>query len=242
VDEALQFYRPLSYCLPFFYASTDATALRSQITCRLQDNAIFGLATLNDLRCPATLDGLANMALQYKMASQVNVILLNPLDPSVPSFLIAAFPEAGGVDVAAVKELWSLIDHCFSHAGVHILAHGSDGYPSELSAMLDRQASRLMQTFSTTVKCLTGSTITIAAPAVSFSLGGLKVTPHHSSSLNSALNCVLDRRPTAALPGSCAPCRETPTPPHQQRTEDRHVRHRSLNSHRCSPTWPRLGN
>ncbi len=91
---AARFYERIGYKNDFFSVCNDATAVRAAVTCRLQDNALLGLATLRDLRCGATMQSIEDVALEHGIATNVDVYLLNPLDPMLPSFVLGVFPQS----------------------------------------------------------------------------------------------------------------------------------------------------
>jgi hypothetical protein len=95
---AARFYEQLEYKHRFFSSCNDATAIRAAVTCRLQDNVLLGLGTMEDVRCGPTMRDIEAAALQHGIATQVDIHLLNPLDPMLPSFVLGIFPQNGRVN------------------------------------------------------------------------------------------------------------------------------------------------
>ncbi len=75
------------------------------------------------------------------MATQVDVMLLNPLDPRYPSFVLAIFPQNGPVDNEVVSMRWSIATDLLERQGLAVLSYGGDGDPAQLKAMKDRLAN-----------------------------------------------------------------------------------------------------
>ncbi len=136
---AARFYERIGYKNDFFSVCNDATAVRAAVTCRLQDNALLGLATLRDLRCGATMQSIEDVALEHGIATNVDVYLLNPLDPMLPSFVLGVFPQSGKVDGKVIELRWAIIEACLAHFGIYIIAFSADGDEAHLAAMHRRQ-------------------------------------------------------------------------------------------------------
>ncbi len=66
----------------------DATALRKTMTWQEVDNTLHGLNTLADVRCPDMLDELEAITAWHGMVSEIDVLLLCPLDPTLPPFVV----------------------------------------------------------------------------------------------------------------------------------------------------------
>ncbi len=136
---AVRFYQNIGYPYPYFTVCNDATALRAAVTCRLTDNVLLGMSTLADLRCPNTMAEIEALAVQHGIATQVDVLLLNPLDPLLPSFVLAVFPQSGHVNARVIATRWAIADDCLAFFGAIVLAHGSDGDEAHMRAMKERQ-------------------------------------------------------------------------------------------------------
>jgi hypothetical protein len=136
---AARFYEQLGYQHRFFSSCNDATAIRAAVTCRLQDNVLLGLGTMEDVRCGPTMRDIEAAALQHGIATQVDIHLLNPLDPMLPSFVLGIFPQNGRVDGDTMALRWAIVDDCLAHFGMYVLAHCADGDSAHMSAMRRRQ-------------------------------------------------------------------------------------------------------
>lgn len=142
---AARFFERVGYSHRVFLGCNDATAVRASITCRLQDNVLLGLGSLEDTRCGPTLQDIQLTAQRLGIATQVDVYLLCPLDPTLPSFVLGIFPQNGRVDSDIIAMRWAIIDDCLAHFGLVVIAHCADGDSSHLSAMQRRQYSAASQ-------------------------------------------------------------------------------------------------
>jgi hypothetical protein len=116
------------YRLPLFHVCNDATVLRQQLTWRASDNAVHGLITLRDVRCPDSIAGIAQLVEQYGgIASEADVLLLCPYNGNVPPFPLAVFPQYHGVKAEAHMQRWALADHLLAEQGLFVCSHGCDG-------------------------------------------------------------------------------------------------------------------
>jgi hypothetical protein len=90
----MRFYRSLGYKPSIFHLSADATATRQELQLR-SDDIVVGLAVSDDelhlanLVMGDRLSKLVGMIEQHGFATQLYVVLLTPLDPSLPSFVLA---------------------------------------------------------------------------------------------------------------------------------------------------------
>ncbi len=123
----------------FFTSCNDATAVCAALTWRPQDNVVFGLGTVEDVRCGLTMRDMEAAALRTGVATQVDIHYLNPFDPMIPSFVLGVFPQNGRVDSDVMALRWAIIDDCLEHFGIYVIAHCADGDSAHMSAMRRRQ-------------------------------------------------------------------------------------------------------
>lgn len=165
---ARRFYDQLGYKARLFATSNDATATRQEATVRLADNALHGLCTLAALTAGETLQHMIEQVVKYGLARQVDVLLLNPLDTRLPSFVLGVFPQRATPEAAVLKERWEVSRQHLDAVGLHVLAHGADGDPPQLSALLQRASSAATGNKAFTflqVPSITGGSFSVSAPA-----------------------------------------------------------------------------
>lgn len=176
---ARKFFDSHKYTGPFF-TSTDATAVRQQLTVRPQDDALLGLCTLRAVVAGNWLQDMQANVERYGLAQVVDVFLLNPLDTRIPSFVLGVFPQKSTPKHEVLIERWSIAHRLLDELGLGVVAHGGDGDSAQLSAMLARQqtdninfdSGRQIHSFRS-VPTITGSTFDVTAPARRIDLPGL---------------------------------------------------------------------
>lgn len=131
-------YKALGYNLPLFGISDDATALRKSLFYRRSDNLIIGWSGAA-VPCPDSLFELERMAAERKLASQVSPLMLNPIDPSYPSVVVAVFFDPpGAVSTATIVSRTDAALDVLYQLGIIVIAHGADG-ASQNVAMHERR-------------------------------------------------------------------------------------------------------
>ena len=128
---------------PFFTISNDMTAVAGQLTVRGPDGALFGLATLRAVYVPADLAGFAKLIDEHRLANNIDVVLLNPLDPRIPSFVLGVFPRAARVTADVIQQMWAVAVDELDARGLYVVATGADGDSAHLSAMKKRRVRAL---------------------------------------------------------------------------------------------------
>ncbi len=136
---AADFYMHLRYTPTIFHMCNDATALRRTLVWRQKDNALLGLNTLADVRCPDTLEALEQLVQQHGMASELDALLLCPLDPMLPSFVLAVFPQQHSVNACVHLLRWAVAEEQLARFGMFVVTHGVDGAAPHLLAEQTRQ-------------------------------------------------------------------------------------------------------
>lgn len=170
---ARRYYDELGYKLHMYFTSSDATATRMEATIRLNDNAIFGLCTLDAISAPATVYELEMLILKHKLAKQVDVVLLNPLDSRYPPFVLGVFPQCSSPPADLLIERWGIVRQPLDALGMCIIGHGADGDAAQLAALSRRMASATSLEPSENVRAftfcgvpsITGGTFNVSAPA-----------------------------------------------------------------------------
>jgi len=174
---AARFYGRLGYTGPFT-TSEDGTACREEATVRMRDYAILGLCTLAAVVTGDTLQEMIAALVTHGLARQVAVLLLNPLDTRLPSFVLGVFPQRSTACASVLKERWGLLRPLLDAVGVHVVGHGADGDAAQLRALLDRADSAALgdKAFSFhQVPSIIGPAFHVSAPARPLSLPRLDV-------------------------------------------------------------------
>lgn len=170
---ARRYYDDLGYHLHVYFTSSDATPSRMEATVRLTDNAIFGLCTLDAVTAPATVFELEMLILKHKLAKQVDVMLLNPLDSRYPPFVLGFFPQCSTPPADLLIERWGIVRQPLADVGMCVIGHGADGDAAQLAALGRRMASAASLEPSEDVRALTftgvpsitGGVFNVSAPA-----------------------------------------------------------------------------
>ena len=176
---ARKFFDEHKYTGPFF-TSTDATAVRQELTVRLQDDALLGLCTLRAIVAGKWLQDMQASVEKYGIARLVDVFLLNPLDTRIPSFVLGVFPQQSTPKHEVLIKRWSIAYDLLDKHGLCPIAHGGDGDSAQLTAMLTRQqtdeiafgSGRQIITFGS-VPAITGGVFSVTAPSRRVDLPGL---------------------------------------------------------------------
>lgn len=109
-SQARAFYDSIGYTSHFYWSSSDATALRQTLTIG-KDGRLLGLCTLKAVVGGDTVKDLLEAVLKYKIASRVDLLLLNPIDTRFPSYPIAVYPQVATLPHEVLVEQWN-IKHC----------------------------------------------------------------------------------------------------------------------------------
>ncbi len=133
--DARQFYtRCFPVHLKFFTLSNDMTAVTREITPRRSDLALLGGATLKALYVPDSLTGIVELINKYGLANNIDVLLLNPSDASIPSFVLAIFPRDGRATASIIRQMWSVATDILDKLGLFVTSCGADGDSAHISA------------------------------------------------------------------------------------------------------------
>lgn len=142
--EAGSYFRRLGYDKRVVLCSNDATTLKAELVWRQADDALLGF-TFSDADLPkkrlyagGRVTAIKEMVATYPLGTKLEVILINPLDPLVPPYVLAVFCDKQR-DAATHTSRWNQIDRLlYRESGLHVLSHACDGDPAQLSAQLAR--------------------------------------------------------------------------------------------------------
>ena len=121
-----------------------------EATVRLNDNAIFGLCTLDAITAPSTVFELEMLLLKHKLAKQVDVVLLNPLDSRYPPFVLGFFPQCSTPPTDLLIERWGIVRQPLAAVGMCVIGHGADGDAAQLAAPATSRSPFTASTFMLT--------------------------------------------------------------------------------------------
>lgn len=136
---AVSFMRDSGYTLMIFHLCNDGTVLRRRIVWRRSDNAIIGLNSLADHRCPETLEELIELAKRVGFAEEVDVLMLCPLDPTRAAYVLAVFPQRHIMPADVYLRRWAVAERELETYGAFVVSHGVDGAAPHLRAEKVRQ-------------------------------------------------------------------------------------------------------
>lgn len=136
---AVEFFRASGYRPMIFHLCNDGTVLRRRIVWRRTDNAVFGLNSLDDHRCPDTLEELIELVKRVGYAEEVDVLMLCPLDPSKPAYVLAVFPQQHIMPAEVYLLRWAVAERELETHGAFVISHGVDGAAPHLRAEKARQ-------------------------------------------------------------------------------------------------------
>lgn len=147
-DDAMRFYlehygEHYQRKPPFFALSNDPTAVAGQLTARRPDGGLFGLATLRAIYVPPDLAGFMKLLKEHRLANNIDVVLLNPMDARIPSFVVGVFPRSQRVNADVIRQMWSVAVDELDSRGLYVVATGADGDSAHLSAMKKRRVRPL---------------------------------------------------------------------------------------------------
>lgn len=138
---AISFFQRIQYPLQFYSLSSDATAILPELTWRSKDDALLGLNIPDDLlpnlspQAGYWIENVIELVAEYGLATQVEILALNPIIPGYPSFTIAAFAQKATPKAEGVVRRWITAANELKQHGVDVISFQSDGAPAQLKAM-----------------------------------------------------------------------------------------------------------
>jgi hypothetical protein len=109
-----------------------------------------GLVTYHDVRCPETVEELQELINSVGLASEVDVLLLCPLNPILPAFVLAVFPQLHQPDANVYLARWTTAEYHLQQRGLFIVSHAADGAAPHLRAQKARQPYSILSASSAT--------------------------------------------------------------------------------------------
>ncbi len=97
---------------------------------------LLGLNTLADVWCPNKLDPLEQLMRQYGVATELDALLLCPLDPTLPPFMLAVFPQQHSVNARVHLLRWVFAEEQLARFGMFVITHAAPHLPAEQTRQL----------------------------------------------------------------------------------------------------------
>jgi len=124
-----------------FLLVNDATALLPALGYRASDDTVHGYAISDDnlsqlnVRAGDSLDGFLHRFHSLKLATQVEVVLLVPLAPRCPPYVLAVFAQSGSQTSETVARRLLIAREEMERRGALIIGWAADGASSHFKLM-----------------------------------------------------------------------------------------------------------
>lgn len=141
LDHALKFYHDIGYSKDVFLLVNDATALLPALGYRASDDSVHGYAISDDelsqldVRAGESLDGFLQRFHALKLATQVEIVLLVPLAPRCPPYILAAFAQSGSQTAEIIARRLVIAREEMERRGALIVGWAADGASSNFKLM-----------------------------------------------------------------------------------------------------------
>ncbi len=141
-DVALEFYRnKIGYTRDVFLLVWDATALLPALGYQSATDTVVGLTVSDellaqiDLRVGESLEAFLKRISSLQLATQVEIVLLVPLEPRRPPFLLAAFAQSGPQTMETLKQRMHIARSEMEKRGAFIVGVAADGATGNFKLM-----------------------------------------------------------------------------------------------------------
>ena len=142
LDYVLEFFcEKVGYKLDVFLLVWDATALLPALGYVPSTDGVHGLAIPDELLCQ--IDVRAGESLEeflqrfhsFKLATQVEILLLIPLAPHYPPYILAAFAQSGSQKMETIERRMAIARDEMERRGALILGPAADGASGNFALM-----------------------------------------------------------------------------------------------------------
>lgn len=142
LDYVLEFFREkIGYKLDVFLLVWDATALLPALGYDPRTDGVHGLAIPDELL--SQIDVCAGESLEeflcrfhsFKLATQVEILLLVPLAPRCPPYILAAFAQSGSQKADTIERRMAIAQEEMERRGALILGPAADGASGNFALM-----------------------------------------------------------------------------------------------------------
>lgn len=140
---AKAYFTAAGYKSQLFHLCNDAVRLRPEVSWDQATDSVVGLCTLEQQRCPQTLTELSVLVAKHRIATEADVLVLCPLDPALPGFVVGIFPQTGNQKTSMHLQRRDVICNQLAALGMYVVSHGADGDAAQLSAMKQRAYKEL---------------------------------------------------------------------------------------------------
>lgn len=142
LDYALKFFREkIGYKLDVFLLVWDATALLPALGYDSTTDGVQGLAIPDELLCQfdvragESLEEFLRRFHSFKLATQVEILLLVPLAPHYPPYILAAFAQSGSQKMETIERRMAIAREEMERRGALILGPAADGASGNFALM-----------------------------------------------------------------------------------------------------------
>ena len=138
---ALEHFQRVGYTSKAFLLVNDATALLPAIGYRAADDSVHGYAIPDerlaeiDVRAGESLEAFMERFHSHPLANQVELILLVPLAPRCPPYILAAFAQSGSQSAETVSRRLSIARDEMERRGALIVGWAADGASAHFKLM-----------------------------------------------------------------------------------------------------------
>ena len=140
-NHVLPYYHALGYTSDVFLLVNDATAVLPALGYRGSDDTVHGLAISDDdlakldVRAGESLEDFLHRFHSYKLATQVEIVLLVPLKPRCPPYIVAAFAQSGSQTMETVQRRLAIAQEQMERRGALIIGWAADGASAHFKLM-----------------------------------------------------------------------------------------------------------
>jgi hypothetical protein len=141
LDVALEHFERLGYHSKVFLLVNDATALLPAIGYRALDDSVHGYAVSDDLlahldvRAGDSVEAFIERFHSLPLANQVELILLVPLAPNCPPYILAAFAQDGSQSMETVSRRLAIATTEMERRGALVIGWAADGASAHFKLM-----------------------------------------------------------------------------------------------------------
>jgi hypothetical protein len=140
-DHAFTYFASVGYKGKAFLLTNDATALLPAIGYRASDDSLHGYAISDeqlphvDLRAGLYLDEFLAQHLKLPLATQVELVILVPLAPNTPPYIVAAFAQAAPPSKETLQMRLTIAREEMKKRGALIVNWSADGASGHVKYM-----------------------------------------------------------------------------------------------------------
>lgn len=140
-DAVQPFYQKLDYDPSVYLLINDATAVLPGLGYRMADDSVHGLAISDDdlgvldVRAGESLAQFLKRFHSFKLATQVEIVLLAPLKPRLPPYILGVFAQSGSQTAETVERRLRIAREEMEQRGALIMGWAADGASAHFKLM-----------------------------------------------------------------------------------------------------------